>query len=516
MWSASDKMISIITFSSNASCKVLKKEEKDSMSETKNNEQNNSRNSLQKKLKSRHLSMIAIGGSIGTGLFVASGGAIHTAGPVGALVAYSMIAIMVYFIMTSLGEMAAYMPSPGSFCTYAKKFVGSSFGKAMSYNYYFNWSITIAAELSAATIIMSYWFPHTPILVWTSIFFGMIVILNLLSVQIYGECEYWLSILKVIAILAFIVIGALLIFGVIGHAHNVGFSNWSTGHHGFYGGWSGLFVTFVLAAFSFQGTELVGVAAGESDSPSSSIPRAIRTIFWRILLFYLLTMLIISTLIHYTDPRLIHANTQHISMSPFTIILSSSGLHHAASLMNFIILIAVLSAANSDLYSATRILFSMSKKGEVAPIFSKCTVRGIPIYALLFTAMIGATVFLTSIFGRGQVFFWLINLSTLAGIIAWIGIAISHYGFRMHLKRKNQSPHSLPFYAKLFPFGPIFSIVICVVIILGQIVVLNFQHHLNWTNLLSTYLLIPIIILIGIVDSKSKAKKLLNFEQNSA
>ncbi|CDN43958.1 hypothetical protein BN871_DW_00240 [Paenibacillus sp. P22] len=305
---------------------------------------------LRRGLKARHMAMISLGGSIGTGLFLASGGAIHSAGAGGALLAYALIGIMVYFLMTSLGEMATYMPESGTFSTYASRFVDPSLGFAMGWNYWYNWAITLAAELAAATLILKFWFPDSPSILWSAVFLILLVGLNLLSVRAYGESEFWFAMIKIATILVFIALGLLMVLGIwrgqsgdIGRLTETPFPN----------GLLAVMGVFAAAGFSFQGTELVGVAAGESENPRRNVPRAIRTIFWRILLFYMVAIFIIGLLIPYTAPELA---SDEVRMSPFTILFEKAGLSIAASVMNAVILTSVLSAGNSGLYASTRML----------------------------------------------------------------------------------------------------------------------------------------------------------------
>lgn len=453
---------------------------------------------LRRSLRSRHISMIAIGGSLGTGLFVASGNAIYTAGPWGALLAYVVVGILVYFLMASLGEMTAFMPTSGAFCKYCTDFVDPAFGLSMGYNYFFNWAVTIAVELSAASFIARYWFPNISFAEWSAIFFFSILAINLLPIRFYGESEYWLSSIKVIAIIAFLVVGVLLVTGEIGH-HPVGFSNWTLGHHFFRGNWKTLAATFLIAGFSFQGTELVGIAAGEAHNPASSMPRATKSVFWRILIFYIFTMVIICFLIPATDPRLIHADSQHIALSPFTIVFSEAGLRGAASLVNFVILMAVLSACNSDMYSATRILWHLADEGKAPRSLARTNRFGTPILAVLVTAIFGALVFLSSFFGNGKIFFLLVGISSLSGFIAWFGIAVSHYYFRRTFINNGNNVNALPYRARFYPFGPLFCIFGCVITILGQFLVLKVQGQFNLHSIIATYVLIPILFVIWLI-----------------
>lgn len=326
------------------------------------------RQELRRSLKARHMNMIAIGGAIGTGLFVAGGETVSSAGPGGALVAYSFIGVMVYFLMTSLGEMAAYLPVSGSFETYANRYVDKSLGFALGWNYWFNWAITLAAELVAGALIMKYWFPDIPASVWSGIFLVILFSLNYLSTRSYGESEFLFASIKVITVITFLIVGTLLILGVGGESP--GFVNWTIGDAPFVGGGTAILGIFMVAGFSFQGTEMIGIAAGESEDPEKNIPKAVHSIFWRILLFYLGAFIVIGFLIPYTDPNLLNTDVENISISPFTLVFERFGLVAAASVMNAVILTAVLSAGNSGLYVSTRMLYAMAKTGQAPKLFS--------------------------------------------------------------------------------------------------------------------------------------------------
>ncbi|AWX59163.1 MULTISPECIES: amino acid permease [Brevibacillus] len=471
-----------------------------------------SQNQLQRGLKARHLTMIAIGGSIGTGLFLASGGSIHSAGPGGALVAYLAISIMVYFLMTSLGEMAAFMPVSGSFSTYATRFVDPSLGFALGWNYWYNWAITIAVELSASALIMKYWFPDTPAILWSALFLGLLFALNLLSVKAYGESEYWFALIKVITVIIFIIVGVLMIFGIMG-GQAVGFQNFTKGDAPFNGGFMALLGVFMIAGFSFQGTELVGVAAGESEDPARNIPKAIRQIFWRILLFYILAILIIGLLVPYDNPNLISGDLTDIAISPFTIVFENAGFAFAASVMNAVILTSVLSAGNSGMYASTRMLWNLAKEGKAPKWFAKVTGNGVPINALILTALIGALAFLSSLFGEGEVYVWLLNASGMSGFIAWLGIAISHYRFRKAFIAQGRDLSELPYRAKWFPFGPIFAFIICCIVILGQNYSAFMGGTIDWYGVLVSYIGLPLFLIIWLAYKVTQKTKLVPLEQ---
>lgn len=463
-------------------------------------------NSLHRSLSTAQVSMIAIGGAIGTGLFLASGNSIYSAGPGGTLLAYLITGVMVYFLMTSLGEMAAYMPTSGSFYTYAARFVDPALGFALGYNYWYNWAITVASEIAAAALVMQFWFPHSSMFWWSVTFLAIFVGLNIYSVRTFGRAEYWFSFIKVAAVIVFIVAGIGIIGGLIGH-HHVGFQNWTIGDAPFHGGMVAAFGAFVVAGFSFQGTELVGVTAGESRNPEKSIPKAIRTVFWRILIFYVLAIIIISTLIPYTSPLL---NASNVQMSPFTIVFRQIGVMFAASLMNAVVLVAILSAGNSGMYASTRMLWYLAKQGHVPAIFAKVNKRGIPVYALAATALVGMLTFLSSLFGNGVIYMWLVNASSLSGFIAWLGIAISHYRFRKAYVAQGRDLSKLPYLAKGYPYAPLLAFTLCIIIIAGQNYMAFTGKHINWHDILVAYIGMPIFIALWLGYKWVKKTKVIS------
>ncbi|MGE7648189.1 amino acid permease [Peribacillus frigoritolerans] len=440
---------------------------------------------LKRSLKARHLMMISLGGTIGTGLFLASGGAIHSAGPGGALVAYAVIGIMVYYLMTSLAEMAAFMPVAGSFRVYASKFVDPSFGFAIGWNYWYNWAITIAAELAAVVLIMKFWFPDSPSFIWSAIALITMFLINYMSVKGFGETEFWFAMIKVVTVVIFLITGVLIILGIMGGNDPIGFSNFTMGEGPFNGGFFTILGVFMAAGFSFQGTELLGVTAGESEDPEKNIPKAIRSVFWRILLFYILAIFVIGMIIPFTDSRLL---SQDVAVSPFTLVFERAGLAFAASIMNAIILSSVLSAGNSGMYASTRMLWDLARDGKAPKFLGKLDKRGVPVNALIVTSLVGCVAFLASFFGDGVVYIWLLNASGMAGFVTWVGIAIAHYRFRKAYAAQGLDMNALPFRAKGFPFGPIFALVLCIIIIIGQGYQAFSSDGIDWNSMFVSYI----------------------------
>ncbi|EKM9526508.1 amino acid permease [Listeria monocytogenes] len=471
---------------------------------------------IRRDLKTRHLSMIAIGGSIGTGLFLASGNAIHTAGPGGALVAYIAIGIMVYFLMTSLGEMATYMPVSGSFSTYASRFVDPAFGFALGWNYWFNWAITLAVDISTAAIIVQFWLPNTPAWLWSAIFLILIFGLNALSVKAYGESEYWFSIIKVATVIIFLIVGVLTIVGILG-GKVIGFSNFTAGDAPFKGGFFAILGTFLIAGFSFQGTEMVGIAAGESATPETSVPKAIKQVFWRILLFYIFAIFIIGMIIPYTNPNLLSAEATDVAISPFTLVFEKAGLAFAASVMNAVILTSVLSAGNSGLYASTRMLWAMARDKKAPKFLGKVNRRGIPMAALIVTTIVGAMTFITTLTENGTVIYtWLLSASGLTGFIAWVGIAISHYRFRKAFIKQGHDLSELKYKAKFFPFGPILALILCILVIVGQdyaaFLKPEFTNPAWWQKIGISYIGLPIFLVFWLSFKFTNKTKVIPLE----
>lgn len=466
-------------------------------------------NQVKRSLKTRHLSMIALGGSIGTGLFVASGSAISTAGPGGALAAYLGIGIMVYFLMTSLGEMATYLPITGSFAEYSKRFVDPALGFAMGWNYWFNWAITLAVDISTAALVLKFWFPHVPGWIFSLAALVIIFLINALSVKSFGEAEYWMALIKVITVIVFLIVGLLTIIGILG-GHAVFLENFAYKKAPFVGGIPTVLSVFVVAGFSFQGTELIGITAGETENPEKSLPKAIKQVFWRILLFYILSIFVISCLIPYTSPNLLGASASDITISPFTLVFRRAGLASAASVMNAVILTSVLSAANSGMYASTRMLFALGISGDAPKMFSRVNDRGIPVFAFLGTTFVGLLTFLASIFGT-RIYTFLVNSSGLSGFIAWIGIAIAHYRFRRAFIAQGHDLSELKYHAKWFPFGPLLALVLCILVMVGQDI--KSFANFDWQAISVTYMSIPIFLVLFFYYKLKHKTKLIPLDE---
>lgn len=450
---------------------------------------------LKRTLSARHLVMISLGGSIGTGLFLASGAPVSQAGPGGALFAYALVGLMVYFIMTALAELSAFEPVSGSFAVYGEKYVDRGFGLAMGVNYCYNWAIAVAVDLVAAQIIMQYWFADVPGWIWSALFLGVMFLINFFSARSFGEAEFWFASVKVSAVIAFIITGLMLAAGVMPGHEAVGLTNWNlNGEGSFVGGFAAFMGVAMVVGYSFQGTELVGVAAGESKDPDRTIPKAIRTIFWRILLFYVLSIVVIGLLIPHNDPRLLENDLADIALSPFTLVFDNAGFPWAAALMNVVVLTTVLSAGNSGMYAATRLMHTLAVEGRMPKVFARVSSSGVPRNALYGVTILSALCFLTTFLQTQSVYVWLLNTTGMGGFLCWLGIGLSHWRFRRGLEKQGYDLSVLPYRSPFFPLGSVYAFVLCIVVALGQ----NVEAIVtgNWMGILATY--IGIFIFAGV------------------
>ncbi|KAF8629118.1 hypothetical protein AX17_005704 [Amanita inopinata Kibby_2008] len=363
---------------------------------------------LQRGLTSRQVQMIAIAGTIGTGLFLGTGRSLAQGGPASMLICYAIVGFIVYVTLLLLGEMATQYPVAGSFNAYAIRFFSPAYGFALSWNYWFNDAVSVASDLTAAQLVMQYWTPWPPWVVSFAIWLFLVAI-NAVHVRAYGELEYWISSLKVFTIMAFIVTGVLVNAGMNSEHRFIGLSNWRVPGAPFVGGFSGFAKVFVTASFAFGGTESLGITAGETKNPSRNMPRVVKFVFWRIMIFYVLSVLLIGLNVPYCYPDLSNRST---TTSPFTIVFKEAGSTVAASAMNTVVLTSVLSAGNHALFAGTRVLFGLAENSppQAPRLFAKTTSQGIPLAALLMTSSVSAICFVASYIGSGTLWGWLQNI----------------------------------------------------------------------------------------------------------
>ncbi|KAJ5681929.1 uncharacterized protein N7477_001869 [Penicillium maclennaniae] len=422
---------------------------------------------LQRKLKSRHLSMIAIGGTIGTGLFIGSGTAIAYAGPVGALLAFLFVGSIVFSVMSALGEVATFLPIPGAFASYATRLVDPSLGFAMGWIYWFSWASTFALELTATGLIIQYWEQSLPIAGFIALFWVLIIALNMLPVSCYGETEFWLSSVKVLTVVGFMIFAICMNAGV-GDEGYIGFRYWDA-----LAKFLGFWAVLIKAAFSYQGTELVGIAAGETENPRKSVPSAIRKTFFRIIFFFVLTIFFIGIVVpsddtHLTASEGTGASANNANASPFVIAANRAGVKVLPSIINTVLLTVVLSAANSNVYSGSRILVGLAHEGFAPRFFVKTTKWGTPYYSVGFTALFGLLGFLNISNAGATVFNWLLQIAGLAGLITWCALNICHLAFMRAMEARGLPRSILPYKSLWQPWLSYYGLFFNVLIIFTQ------------------------------------------------
>lgn len=398
---------------------------------------------LKRGLKNRHIQMIALGGAIGTGLFYGSASTIGLVGP-GVLLSYAIGGFFIFLVMRCMGEMTVHTPDSGAFSTFAYKYWGNMAGFISGWNYWFCYVAVSMAEITAVGIYVNYWFPNIPQWISGFVMFLIITGINLIGVKAFGEIEFWGAIIKVLAVICMILFGLAIIFFGFGHGgESIGFSNLYA-HGGFLPkGFSGLMLSLVVVTFAFGGVELIGITAGEAENPDKTIPKAINQVLYRILIFYVGSMLVLVTLFPWDKVGL--------KGSPFVLIFDQLGIPAAAQILNFIVLTATFSAYNSCLYSNARMLFGLSKQGNAPKFLQKVGKTGIPTYCVLFSSGIVGVAVILNAFLPGQVFGMVMSIAILAIIINWVMILITHNKFRRIIGPKEVG--KLKFKMPLYPIS---------------------------------------------------------------
>lgn len=449
---------------------------------------------LKRDMKSRHLLMISVGGTIGTGLFLGSGQTINQAGPAGAILAYLVGGFIMYLVLLCLAELTVAMPVSGSFQTYASRFISPGAGFTTGWLYWVNWAICIAADFTAAGIIMNAWFPQVETWIWCGVFAVALALLNIISVKAYGETEFWFASIKVAAIVCFIIAGAGLMFGFVGHEGAIGLSNLNLGSNIFPNGFSAVFLTMLAVVYSFQGAELVGIAAGECEQPEKNVPRVIRGITVRIIVFYVLAMIVLAGTIPWQEAGVLE--------SPFAHVFGRMGLGVAQDIMSFVVLTSALSAGNSALYACSRLLWSMSKEGLAPKALGTLNSRGVPVNGVCLTLALACMSLLTSAYAADTVYLWLMSSTGLTGCLIWIIIAWCQINFRKEFLRSGGKVEQLKFRTPFFPAVPILAAVLNI----GAILSLSYdetQHIVLYCGVISVILIYGYYLLF--MDKKHKA-----------
>ncbi|OTG81694.1 amino acid permease [Acinetobacter sp. ANC 4648] len=421
--------------------------------------------SLKRTMTQRHLIMLSLGGAIGTGLFLSSGQVIAQAGPIGAVISYIIGGLIAYMVMLCLGELAVNQPVTGSFGAFAANNIGPGTGYMVSWMYWLGWSATLGTEFTAAALLMQEWFPSISVWIWTLIFASAVLISNLTSTRFFAESEFWLSFVKVSTVLIFILLGLGAIFGFIafdGYDSAPLFSN-LTSHGWFPNGLFPIFATMLIVNFAFNGTEMIGIAAGETEHPEKNVPKAIHAAVWRLMIFFVGTIIVISSLLPYQEAGLNAAHGSGLSNSPFVSVFNLIGLPYAEDIMRFVIITALLSTANSGLYAASRMMWALSVQKQLPKIFSKLTASGTPVIAILVTMIGGLPGLLSEQFSADVIFKNLLGIAAFTMVIVWMSICWSQFNFRRQWLRQGKTLAELKFKTPWFPLVPILGFLTCTV-----------------------------------------------------
>ncbi len=404
-------------------------------------------------LTKAQITMIGLGGAIGTGLFMGSGIAIGYAGPA-VLISYLIASLVAVIMVFSLSEMAVVHPTAGSFGTYAEMYLSPGFGFMVRYTYWMAQVIAIGGEAVAGGLYMGYWFPGTPVWMWSVGFAFALVYVNSRSVTNFGSFEYWFALIKVVTIILFIILGLVHIFGLVGEP--VGFQNLTGLEGGFMPhGFGGVWMAVIMAIFSFYGIEVIAVTSGEAKDPVKAIPAALRTMALRLFLFYVLALAIMVTFIPWTA-----IGAHVVTESPFVRLFDHVGIRYAAGIMNFVVLTAALSSMNTNIYLTSRMLFSLSR-GNYAPKFlGRLSHNNTPVAA---TIVSGACILLAASVSRltPYAYNYLFGIALFGGLSVWAVILLSHLRFRRHHRAED-----LPVRMPLFPYMQILGLILLAAILI--------------------------------------------------
>ncbi|MFE7420902.1 amino acid permease [Rhodococcus sp. NPDC057529] len=413
---------------------------------------------LQHTLKKRHLSMIAIAGVIGAGLFVGSGVAIRETGP-GVLVAYALAGIVVILVMRMLGEMSTANPETGSFSAYADQAIGRWAGFSIGWLYAWFWIIVLGIEATAGAVIMNRWVPDVPQWSWALILMVLLTLTNIASVKSFGEFEFWFASIKVAAIVIFLGLGVLAICGFLPGVEAPGLTN-LTGHGGFFPNGAGaVFAAVLVVVFSFFGAEIATIAAGESANPVAAVRNAVRSVVWRILIFYIGSIAVVVTLLPWDDAS--------VALSPYVAVMDSFGIPAAGNIMDVVVLTSVLSCLNSGLYTASRMIFSLSRRGDAPASLAKIGSSGVPRQAVLVSTVVGfLTVGLNYLY-PDTVFLFLVNSSGAIALFVWLAISVSQLRMRRRLEAEGKD---LTLKMWLFPYLTWCTIAAIIALCIGMLV----------------------------------------------
>ncbi|KAG6162117.1 hypothetical protein E4U11_002899 [Claviceps purpurea] len=441
-------------------------------------------------LKNRHLSMMALAGIIGPGLLVGAGGALSNGGPASLLIGFSVIGLIAFSIMQSLGEVTTLFPAGGSFVSLAERMVDKSFSVAVGWNYFIIWAAVLANEYNVICSILTYWVPRVPLWGFFLIFWVIFTGFQLLGVEAFGEAEFWLALFKILGLTAYFIFSIIYAAGgLVGQKEPLGFQYWHD-PGAFNGkGFRGVATVFVFCSTFYAGVESVAVAATETRNPGVAVPQAVRQIFWRIIFVYLGSAFFFGITCPANAEELVNGGAKALQ-SPMTIAIQTAGWQGGVHLINAFILITCLSAVNSSIYIGSRTIFYMAQSGKAPRFVGKTDKRGVPIWAIVITNAVGSISMMNVSTGASKAYSYIVNLSGVSTFLVWGSISLIHIRFRRAWVAQDRKLSELPFKAMWYPHVAYFGLAANIFLALVQ----------GWTTLspfdagafVDAYILLPL------------------------
>ncbi|EJF56365.1 general amino acid permease 1 [Dichomitus squalens] len=459
---------------------------------------------VQRRLKQRHVQMIAIAGTLGTGLFLGSGHALQAAGPLGALIAYAFVGTTAYASLCAVGEMTSHAPISGTFPHFAARWVDPAFGFAVGWNYFYTNAISVPVEITAAGLLLTFWDDNTNHQAgYTAVIIVLCCAINIFGVRWFGESEFIFSIIKLLLITILVITGLVIDLGGAPKQQRLGFHYWKnpgplngadlTPKKPSLDKFLGILTVLVQAAFSFQGMELVAVAASETASPRRNVAKAVRRVFWRILIFYLLGVLVTGMVVPFNDPNLL-SDTGNAAESPYVIAMTRAGIKVLPHIINAGIFTSAFSAGNSFLFCSSRVLYGLALRGQAPRLFTYCTKNGLPLAAVIASSCFSLLAFMNVSSGAETVFNWFVNLSTVGGFFGWLAMNITYVFFYRGFKAQGLDRTKLVYHSGLQPWLSYWGIFWITIFIL--INGFNVFFDFNASGFLTAYINIPIFAVL--------------------
>ncbi|RDW87294.1 hypothetical protein BP5796_02988 [Coleophoma crateriformis] len=457
---------------------------------------------LRRGLEQRHIQMIALAGTIGTGLFLGSGRAITNGGPLGALMGYTFVGILVSAVVISIAELSALVPLSGAIIRHAEYFVDPALSFANGWNGVYGSMVSLPAELVAAAVIVQFWSAISPA-VWIVVFGAILIVSNLFFVRIYGELEFTFASLKIMLIIGLNIMALVIVCGGGPDHHVYGAQYWRNpgpfvqylGFSGSLGRFMGFWTTFSNAIYAYSGVEGISVAAAETQAPRRNIPIAAKRIFWRVCIFYILSIFMVGLLVPSNDPSLL-ASTGTASESPFVIAATNAGIKVVPSIINFVVLTSAWSAGNSGLLGASRSLYGMAREGHAPKIFLRINRFGIPYVAIGFFSLFICLGFMTLSSSASTVFSWLQDLVSVSALVNWMVICIVYLRFYYGCKKQGIDRNELPWKGPFQPYAAWIALVMFTILLLTGGYTVFIHGEWSTETFVSSYINIPIILIL--------------------